>query len=328
MTRHGSEGGKKLAVTVVLIGLLVAGLKRRQHANVTTAPNGGPIGFSKSDWKSVAIGVKDSVGQKNLPTLAAGVAYYLILALFPTLAAAVAISALLITTEQLDALVNAVEAYLPSEASGVVGTQLQTLVSRRTDNLLVAGIAVAIALFSASGASRNLVIASNAAYGVRESRGWLAQQGWGLVWTVMGLVFGLVVVVLLAANQGFLRYIGFSEALIPWLLYGRWLVILLLAILGLAVFYRYGPNRSQVRWQWVSWGATVATVVWFVATLLFFTYVQNFANYSYSYSLFAGIIILMIWMNLSALIILLGAAINHQLEEAGQRKWGDFLRRS
>lgn len=325
MARLGKKQKKKLAFIGAVAGVVAASLRRREVVNVTSAPSVGPTRLSLAEWKSVLNSTRKSLSKKNLPTLAAGVAYYATLAFFPMLAAAVAISALLITPEQLDGLISSTEEYLPANISSVINTQLQNLVSQRSGNFLVASLAVLVALFGASGASKNLVIASNVAYGVKESRGWLAQQLWGILWTVAGIIFGFIFLALLAVNGSILGYFGLSDQLISWVLYGRWPLIILVTILGLSVFYRYGPNRPQVRWQWVSWGAAIATLVWMVATSLFFVYVQNFANYNQSYSLFAGIIVLMIWMNLSALIALLGAEINHQLETIGHKKWRGVL---
>ncbi len=322
---RSKKKNKRQAITGAARGAVAASFKTRQHESGPATTNGTPLKLSKGDWKIVLAGTAQALAGKNLPTLAAGVAYYSTLAFFPFLAALVAIAALLISNEQLDALLGATEAYLPGDISGVIATSLQNLVARRTDNFLAAAIALSIALFGASGASKSLVTASNVAYGVRESRGWLAQQLWGIIWTVVGLAFGGVILTLLAVNQTVLGHLGVPEELSSLLLYGRWIILLLLSISGLALFYCYGPNRPRVRWQWVSWGAAIATVVWLLTTSLFFVYAQNFANYTQSYSLFAGIIVLMIWMNLSALIILLGAEINHQLELVGHKRWGGFL---
>ncbi len=98
----------------------------------------------------------------------------------------------------------------------------------------------------------------------------------------MGIVFGFLFAALLAVNYTLLEYFGVSSLLIPWVLYGRWVLMLLFTVLGLSIFYKYGPNRPHVRWQWVSWGAVIATVVWLIATSLFFVYVQNFASYTQS----------------------------------------------
>ena len=322
---HDKSKGKQVAITSALIGIAAASVKARQHVQAEHSAEASPLKLSKSDWKAVFTGTKDAIGTKNLPTLAAGVAYYATLAFFPFLAAIVAIAALVISTDQLNSLVHAVETYLPADIGGVIITQLQNLVSRRADNALAAGIALAIALFGASGASKGIIIASNVAYGVKESRGWLAQQAWGIAWTILGMICGSIAVGLLAVNATVLGHLGMPGWLIDTLLYGRWLVLLLLSVFGLAVLYRHGPNRAHVPWRWVWVGAGIATLMWLAATSLFFVYLQNFANYTQSYSLFAGIIALMVWMNLSALIALVGAEINHQLEIAGSKKWGGFL---
>lgn len=322
---HLSTDGKKVAVASMLVGILATSLKRRHRPGSAQGAPHGPAELSRSEWKEVFIATKNALGGKNLSTLAAGIAYYSTLSLFPMLAAAVAVAALLITPDQLNGLIDAAQRYLPEDISGVVASQLQNLVGRRTGNILAAIIAIAVALFGASGASKNLVIASNIVFDVRESRGWLAQQIWGIIWTVAGIAFGFFVVAFLAVNASFLGHFGVSGALAQGLLYGRWVALLVFTIFGLSIFYKYGPNRPHVHLRWVVWGAAIATIVWLVATLAFFVYVQNFANYTKSYSLFAGIIALMIWMNLSALIVLLGAEINHQLEVISHRKRGGFL---
>lgn len=306
-----------LAIVGAVVGFVAAGLKpARQDATETSDPLTNPVQFSLKDWKLAFKAIKKAFGTKNLPMLAAGVAYFSTLAFFPMLAAAVAISALLITQEQLQQIITAVETYLPDDIARLVATQLQALVGQRAGNVLAATIAIAVSLYGASAATKNLVVAANIAYGVQESRSWLMQQIRGLGWTIGGIVFGFVVALLLVLNKTILQNIGVFSPLSETLLYGRWVVIVLLITLGLAVFYRYGPNRYKPQWQWISWGALTATVLWLAGTSIFFVYVQNFGNYDRSYSLFAGIIVLMIWLNLSAFTVLLGAAVNHALEKA------------
>lgn len=318
------KDGKKIALVGFVVGSAVAALGT-WHSRMSTAPehmspDGSIRELSRGDWKRALIETKNALGSKNLSILAAGVAYYSILAVFPLLAAAVAIAALLITPDQIQHLIGAADAYLPSDVASVITSQLHTLVSRRTDNVLAAAIALVVALYGASGASKSLVVAGNVAYGVKESRGFLRQQVIGIMLTIAGIMFGFLVASLLAVNQTVLREVGVPPGLADVLLYGRWPIILLVTIFGLALFYRYGPNRMRPKWQWVSWGAIIATVVWLIGTALFFLYVQKFGNYTKSYSLFAGIIILMVWINLSALIVLLGAEVNHRLEVVGREK--------
>lgn len=235
------------------------------------------------------------------------------------MAASVAIAALLITPEQLQVLASTLETYLPEGVSGMIIDQLHGFVGRRTDNSLAAIIATAVALVGASGASRNMVIASNVAYSATESRGWLVRHVWGVAWVVAGIGFCLGIVTLLSVNYDMLTRLNLSPALISLVLTGRWLMLFLVTVFSLAVFYRYGPDRPNAKWQWVSWGAIIAATVWLVGTTLFFMYIQNFASLTQTYTVFAGIIILMMWMNISVLVILLGAEINYQLETISNR---------
>ncbi len=311
-----------LTTVGVISSILAAGLGLRKGSpNVAgpTSPPTSPVEFSLRDWKRVLGVVKRAFSDKNLPILAAGVAYFSTLAFFPLMAAAVAIAALAIAPDQLQSVVAAVDKYLPKDVAKLVSGQLETLAGRRTDNVLAATIAIAVSLFGASGASKNLVTAANVAYGVKESHGWLKQQIRGLGWTAAGIVFGFTVAVLLVINKTVLSNMGVFSPLVDVLLYSRWILIVVLMTLGLAVFYRYGPNRTHPKWQWISWGSVTATILWLAGTSLFFVYVQNFGNYGQSYSFFAGIIILMIWLNLTAFTILLGASVNHGLEKAAKQ---------
>jgi membrane protein len=85
-------------------------------------------------------------------------------------------------------------------------------------------------------------------------------------------------------------------------------------MLGLAVLYRYAPDRDKPQWRWVSPGAITATILWVVASIGFTVYVANFNSYDKTYGSLGGVVILLTWLYLSAIIVLLGAAINAQSE--------------
>jgi membrane protein len=309
-----------LAVVAAVFGVAAAGLKpERRDGAETDEPPTSPVWFSLKDWKRALAAIKKAFATKNLGILAAGVAYFSTLAFFPLMAAAVAIAALVITPEQLQSVAATADAYLPKDVANLISTQLETLSERKADSLVAAGIAIALSLFGASGASKSLVSAADVAYGVREPHGWLKQQMRGLGWTVVGIIFGFLIAALLVINDTVLHQIGIMSPLAEVLLYSRWALLVLLITFGLAVFYRYGPNRAHPHWQWVTWGSLTATILWLAGTSLFFIYVQNIGNYDQSYSLFAGIIVLMIWFNLSAFTVLLSAAVNHALEKAASQ---------
>jgi len=86
-------------------------------------------------------------------------------------------------------------------------------------------------------------------------------------------------------------------------------------MLGLAVLYRYAPDRDKPQWRWVSPGAIAATILWIVASIGFTVYVANFSSYDKTYGSLGGVIILLTWLYLSVLAVLLGAVINAQSEK-------------
>lgn len=273
-----------------------------------------PQAFSLNQWKRALVETKAALGSKNLPILGAGVAYFSTLAFFPMLAAGVAIAGFLISPAQIQQVTSGLSAYLPADIASLVTTQLHNAANEKTGSAIAGGIAIALALYGASGAISNLITATNVAYKRRESRGFITLRATSLLLTVGGLIAGFIIIGLLVTNGTTLAFLGLPGSAVTVLLALRWVLLIMVVTAALAVFYRYGPDRENPQWQWVSWGALLATVIWLIGTILFFIYIQNFANFSKSYSLFAGIIAMMAWLNLSAFIVLLGAEVNYRLE--------------
>lgn len=273
-----------------------------------------PRELSKADWKQALKETKGALGDKNLPMLAAGVAFFSTLAFFPMLAALVAISAMIIDPGQLQSAVTAVEAYMPEDIASLINTQLSNLVDKPAANIFVAIFAILLSVYSASAAIQNLINATNRAYDVEESRGFIKLKLISLGLTLGGIVLTFILIPTLIVTDDFLRSIGLPSIVAEVFPYLRWFIVLAVISIALATFYRYGPDRRDPKWQWVSWGAVAATIIWLAGTALFFFYVQNFGSFSQSYGVFAGIIVLMTWLNLSSFIFLLGAEVNHRLE--------------
>jgi membrane protein len=273
-----------------------------------------PPQLSGGDWKQALKETKDALKNKSLPMLAAGVAFFTTLSFFPMLAAGVAIAALVIDQGQISQIIASLDTYLPKDVASLISTQLETLSGKKTGNALVATFAILLSLYSASAAIQNLINATNRSYDVDESRGFLKVKLLSLALTLGGLALAFTLMPLLLVTTDFLTSIGMSGAIATTIVWLRWPLILVIITIALAAFYRYGPDRQDPKWQWVSWGAGAATLIWLIGTALFFLYAQNYGNFSESYGVFAGIIILMTWLNLSAFIFLLGAEINHRLE--------------
>ncbi len=277
------------------------------------------LGLSRAVWRQAIFETKTNIKDRDLPILAAGVAYFSVMALFPLLGAIVALTLLLVSPDIIGNLLNDISDYLPSEVFGLIESQVKSLIANRSDNIMIAIIAILIALISASAASRNLVIACNIAYGTKETRSFFSRQMRAFVWTITGISFGVVVILLLSLNKMILSEIGLSSIIVPILIYGRWLAIILTLAFGLMVFYRFGPSRPLVGWDKVAPGAIIVTIAWLMVTSLFFIYIQNYASFLHAYSVLAGMIVIMIWLNISSNLVLVGAQLNASLELASNK---------
>lgn len=249
----------------------------------------------------------------NTMTLAAGIAYFAALAFFPLFAASFAIASIVIAQEQVATVVRELNVYLPQDIAALITAQLEAQSGKSSGNFIVAIIAIGIAVFGASAAVENTLRSLNIAYGVRETRSLVKLRGVSIVVLVLALVFAACIALLLIVDDYMIGW-GVPASLVEVIGVVRWPLLLVMVSWGFAALYRYGPDRPRAKWRWASWGATIATALWLVATSGLFLYTRYFATFSESYTLFAGIVVLMVWFNLSALALLIGAHINARLE--------------
>lgn len=279
-----------------------------------------PRKFALKDWKSALVETKNAIASKSIGILAAGIAYFLTFAIFPAIAALVAILSFVLSKSQLTSTAGALDTFLPGDIAYLISTQLKAALENPSSSAVVIIVGILIALFSLSGAMNNIIKAVNAVYETDETRKFIKQRLISAGFIVLAGVLTVIVVSLLVLNESFLTSIGIPYWLAWAILILRWVVIAGIVTIGLAIFYRYAPNRNNPYWQWVTWGSLIATVIWLIGTTLFFVYARFFAHYTESYSVFAGIIVLMIWLNLTSFAVLLGAAINHKLENQTRAK--------
>jgi membrane protein len=266
-------------------------------------------------WLDIAKRVKRQIKEDKLSIIAAGVAFYGLLAVFPGLVALVGIYGLLADPAQIERQMGAFSAMLPPQAAEVLLTQLHDLASTDRTALGFGAIAgLLLALWSASAAVRTLMEALNVAYDEEESRGFIRFYGTALLLTLAGIVGVILAIGLVVALPAVLGLAGLSSVVDILVRIVRWPVLALLAIVGFAVVYRYGPSRRKPRWRWVSWGATVAVALWIVGSALFSLYVTRFGNYNETYGAAGAVVILLMWFLLSSYAILIGAEINAATE--------------
>jgi len=208
---------------------------------------------------------------------------------------------------------------LPAEASEIITTQMETVASQDSGLGIALVVSVLLALWSASGGTANLVKAVNIAYDEEESRGFVKVRALALALTLGAIVFLILSVALVAVVPPVLEALGLGVVGTVLAQVARWVLLVALVAGALAVVYRFAPDRDDPKLRWASLGAVLATVLWVIGSIAFSLYVSNFGSYGETYGAIAGVAILMLWLYLTAYIILLGAEINAETEKQTAR---------
>jgi membrane protein len=291
-----------------------------QHGNERGHRADRPNEIPKPGWWSILRRVYTSLSSKHLSILAGGAAFYAMLALFPALAALVAVYGLWTDPATVQRQVSEMHGSMPGEAQNLIVTYLKTLVSAGSAKLGIKLIvSVLVALWSARAGTVSLIQALNVTYEEPEKRGLIRREAVALGITVTAILFVIVALVLIAAIPAALHLVPLGEKLrilgyiIPWP------VLIILMSTALAATYRYAPSRREPKWRWLSWGGLAATLLWVVASALFSVYVAKFGHYDKTFGSLGAVVVLLMWLYISAYIVLLGACLDAEIERQTAR---------
>ncbi|MFK7763809.1 MAG: YihY/virulence factor BrkB family protein [Roseobacter sp.] len=274
-----------------------------------------PIHIPPKGWTDIALRVKDEVNDDQVGLIAAGIAFYGLLALFPAITAVMALAGLVAEPEHGADQINLLNGLLPSQVIDIIYDQASEVTGSRESGLgLAALLSFGVALYSASKGTASLMEGMNAAYDETESRGIMKKFAVRIGLTafiVLGMFAGLAVTLVVPAVASFVEAGPFVETLGMFLVYA---VLFALAVAGLALIYRYAPSRDNAEFSWVSPGAIVACTAWIFALASFAFYVKSFGTYNEIFGTLGGVIVLLVWFWISAFIVLLGAELNAEAE--------------
>jgi len=279
------------------------------------ATKASPTHISFKGWVSVIRRTIQEVLADNIMLVAAGCAFYGLLAIFPGLVAAMALAGLVVDPITVVDQLAPFAAVLPQEAATIILDQARSVAGSDQGGLGVAAIVgILIAFYSGSAGTASLMLGLNVAFDRKEARGIVAFQIRKFLLT-LGLFAGaFLVVAILAGLPVVLAFlpIGDTSAVIANLM--RWPVLLVIVMSGLAILYRWGPSRERsVAWRWITPGAVAACLLWIAGSAAFGYYVSAFARYNEIFGALGGVVILLMWMWLSAFIILMGAELDAEM---------------
>jgi membrane protein len=285
----------------------------RQQVRGREASHPGQI--PAKGWKDILFRVKDSITHDRVSLVAAGVAFYTLLAIFPAITATISIAGLVTDPASLARQLDGLTEFLPADAAEIISSQATSVAGAAGTGLgLAAFFGIAVALWSTSRGVASMIEALNVAYDEREERGFIKLILFNLMLTV-GMILSLFLVIgILIALPIIVRMLNLPEVAQQLVTLARWPILALFVVVGLAILYRWGPCRRTAEWRWITPGAIVATVLWILASIGFSVYVSNFGNYNETFGTLGGVIVLLTWFWLSCFIVLLGAELNAEIE--------------
>ncbi|HLV60423.1 MAG TPA: YihY/virulence factor BrkB family protein [Fredinandcohnia sp.] len=249
---------------------------------------------------------------------AASLAFFAILAFFPFLIGMVSLASLLMNPRTVEVLLADLAEIAPPDVTRLVGEQLRGLVRAGSSGILT--LSSFGAYWAASGGMSALMRALNRVNEVRETRPLWKSKGISLLTTLVAVFFLLTAAIIAVATPAVARVVGGPlGTVIAWM---RLPIAGFLAVFAWETLYHVLPNVRRP-WRPVSVGSIVAVIFWLLASWGFSAYVSNFGRYDVTYGALGAFVVLILWLLISALVVIVGAQINFLLERRAAERRGD-----
>jgi membrane protein len=265
--------------------------------------------------KDVAMRVYGALQEDRVMLIAAGVTFYLLLAIFPAMTALVSLYGFVADPGTIIERLDFLRMVMPPDGLDIFFQQLQSLAGQEQSTLsfgLIFGLLVA--LWSANNGMKALFEAMNVAYGEDEKRSFIRLNIASLTFTFAGMLGAIVLIVGLGIIPAVITFVHLGDGASVFLNVLRWPVLLVLVAAGISMLYRYGPSREPAKMRWLTWGAGLAAVFWIAGSVGVSFYLSHVADYNATYGALGALIGFLFWTWISAIIVILGAELNAELE--------------
>lgn len=271
------------------------------------------------NYKHFFVRLYEKAFYEDIFSRAAQVAFYFSFAIFPLLLFLLTLFGIILesTDEFRNDLFHYLKQIMPFSAYTLVEGTLVEVMSKSSGGKLTFGLLIAV--WSASAGIDSLRIALNGVYNLKETRYWWTTKSLSIALTV-----GLSVLIFIALGIIFYgsHFVSLGLNLInlpipsPFFLgILQWVTILIVLLLVFALLYVICPNHSPRHWKFVTPGSIIGIILWLLLSNAFRLYLHYFDSYAKTYGSLGAMIILMLWLYLTALVMLIGGAINAIFEE-------------
>ena len=287
----------------------------------------GPTDLSRRDYVAIVKRAVKEANEDHITSLAAALAYYAFLAIPATLLIAAGLFGLLAGPDAVTNVIDRLHGIIPSQASNLLEDSLNRLTQNQGTSITLIAVGGVLALWTLSGAMQNVMWALNTAYDREETRGFVRRRIVAAAMAVFALMASALALGLLVLGPHLSRWIG--EAIgnktvveIVWWA-AQWPILIAGLLLAFGVIYYLGPNVEQPKWQFLSFGAVFAVVIWLVASGAFAFYASRFSSYNKAWGSLAAVVVMLTWLWISSVALLLGAEINAEAERSRELRRGE-----
>jgi len=273
-----------------------------------------PKEIPKRGWWAILKRVYAELQKDRVNFVAAGIAFYMMLAMVPALGALMSIYGLVADPGDVERQLAEAEEVVPAAVIELVGVELKRLASNDAAAGWALVVGLVLSLWGGSKAMDALITSMNVAYNELDGRNFVKRKLLGLGLTLGGVFFVVFVMTMLVVTPTVLAYVDLGWVTEVLITGARWVLMFGGVMVWLSVIYRFAPNRRNAKWRWVTWGSFLATLIWLVASAGLTWYASSFGNYSATYGSLGAIVLLLLWFYVTGYSVMLGAELNSEME--------------
>jgi membrane protein len=289
-----------------------------QHGRGRYSTN--PLQIPWAGWKDILWRTYESTNEDRLLATAAGVVFFALLAVFPGITALVSSYGLFADPSTIGANLQTLSMMLPDGSFQIVQDQIARVLAKGNASLGATFLfGLALAVWSANAGVKAIIDALNVVNEEREERSFVKLNLVSLAFTTGGIAALLVMVSAVVAFPLALDHLGIASDSKLIVSLARWPLLFVILLAALGLLYRFGPSRRPARWQWLGVGTIAAALLWIAGSAGLSWYLSNFGDYNATYGSLGAAIGLMMWMWMSAIIVLCGAELNSEIEHQTAR---------
>ncbi len=271
--------------------------------------------LSRKDWRSIVVDAAKRFMADNGTMLASALAYSTFFAIPSVLLLAVGIFTLAVGPDTVTTLMGHFRHVMPAQATSLLGGSLRRLSRNQSASLVMTVVGAVLAVWSTTGAMTSYMTALNLAYEQKDGRSFLKRRLVALqMAAAIGVAFLLVAVLLIfgpSLETLVASHAGGAAGAVGWIWWvAEWPILLFGLVAAFSTLLYLGPDVEFRRWQFITPGSVVATVMWLAVSGLFAVYTSSFGSYNKTWGTLAAVIVMLTWLWLTSIALLLGAEVN------------------